>query len=113
MTSQISVVEVSAALTAARRAGRLSDDALARLLPTASNLAGGNVTLLALEPDTTVARARELVIEHRLRALDAIHLAVADLDARRLTEPEEKLVFATRDADQAAAARALGLLTDP
>lgn len=113
VTSAISLVEVSGALAAARRAGRLDERTLGRLLPTPTGLPGEDVAVLALDPVPALARARGLVIDHRLRALDAIHLAVADLDARRLTDPGEDLHFATRDADQAAAARALGLLTDP
>lgn len=113
VTSAISLVEVSGALAAARRAERLDERTLARLLPTPTGLPGANIAVLALDPVPTLVRARELVIDHRLRALDAIHLAVADLDARRLAEPDLDLHFATRDADQAAAARALGLVTSP
>jgi predicted nucleic acid-binding protein len=113
VTSAISLVEVTGALAAARRARRLDERTLGRLLPTPTGLSGGNVAVLALDPAPTLARAWQLVIDHRLRALDALHLAVAHLDARKLTDPGEDLHFATRDADQAAAARALGLLTEP
>jgi hypothetical protein len=63
------------------------------------------VTLIDLDPRATLPAARELVLEHRLGTLDAIHLAVAVDERRRSPDP---VVFVTRDADQAAAATALG-----
>jgi predicted nucleic acid-binding protein len=63
------------------------------------------VTLIELDPITILPSARELVLEHRLGTLDAIHLAVAVEERRRSPDP---VVFVTRDADQAAAATALG-----
>ena len=66
------------------------------------------MTLVALIPAAVVARAYGLVLEHRLRTLDAIHIAVAlDEDAALATGDE--LVFVTRDTEQAAAAAAVGL----
>lgn len=109
------MVEVTRGLVSAHRSGRLSaiefERTLARL-----DVDLGEERLIGMIPfdgSPTLARARELVLAHRLRTLDAIHLAVADLDARRLAEPDLDLHFATRDADQAAAARALGLVTSP
>jgi predicted nucleic acid-binding protein len=68
----------------------------------------GSVTLIELDAPRALARARALCEAHRLRALDAIHLAVA-LAERDELGGEGELVFVTRDADQAAAARAEGL----
>ena len=70
--------------------------------------ADGHILLLELEPRAVLPRARALCEDHRLRALDAIHLAVA-LNEGESLEDEAELVFVTRDADQAAAAQAEGL----
>lgn len=115
LASELARVEVTRGLVAAHRAGRITERTRDRLLAeTDRDLnVSGIVRPLPLHASPTLDHARQLVLEHGLRTLDAIHLAVADLDARRLTEPGEDLLFATRDADQAAAARALGLLTDP
>lgn len=67
----------------------------------------GPIRLLALDPAAVLPRAYELVIDHRLRALDAIHLAVA-LEQYRPLAADTDVVFVTRDQDQAAAAKALG-----
>ena len=48
------------------------------------------------------------MLEHRLRTLDAMHLAVAAEEAPALAD-EGEVVFVTRDQDQATAAAALGL----
>lgn len=52
--------------------------------------------------------AYELVVDHRLRTLDAIHLAVAVTECPSLAGDEE-FVLITRDEDQAEAARKLGM----
>lgn len=71
--------------------------------------AGGPIGLLELHREVVMPTAYRLVTEHRLRTLDAIHLAVAIEEGPRIAvgEPVE---FVTRDSDQAAAARDLGLL---
>lgn len=53
-----------------------------------------------------LARGEQLISTHRVRSLDAIHLASALLLAARQTAP---LVFVTADRRQAEAATALGL----
>lgn len=63
------------------------------------------IGLIDLDPSAILPFARELVLEHRLGTLDAIHLAVA-VDFR--DTGSDDVVFVTRDADQAAAAKALG-----
>lgn len=108
VTSELSRVEQASAAQAAARAGRVDgiEDLLARFDLHTSSEAG--ITLLALRPTSILPRARDLVISHRLRTLDAIHLAVALEDGRAAAAGDE-LVFVTRDADQAAAAATLGL----
>ncbi|MCP9491457.1 MAG: type II toxin-antitoxin system VapC family toxin [Solirubrobacteraceae bacterium MAG38_C4-C5] len=115
LASELAPVEVTRGLVGARRAGRLSDTEFEQTLAQVDVDLGeqGRIGIIPFDGGPTLVRARELVLAHRLRTLDAIHLAVADLDARRLAEPDLELHFLTRDADQAAAARALGLLTDP
>ena len=65
----------------------------------------GPITVVDLDPTAILPSARELVLEHHLGTLDAIHLAVA-VDFR--DTGSDDVVFVTRDADQAAAANALG-----
>lgn len=68
----------------------------------------GPLTLLDLRSGAILLRARELVLEHQLTTLDAIHLAVALEDAADLAG-EDEVIFVTRDRTQARAARTLGL----
>lgn len=103
LASELVHVELARALKNAERGGRISNaEAILGVVDT--DLAR-SVSLIDLEPATVLPSARELVLGHRLGTLDAIHLAVALDEARRADEP---ITFVTRDADQAAAARALG-----
>src|SRR4029450_3492853 len=52
--------------------------------------------------------APPLVVEHPLRTLDAVHLAIALEDGLAISAPDQ-LALVTRDRRQAEAARALGL----
>lgn len=110
--SELVVVEVTRALAAATRARRLRARALADLLAQMEEDTGsdGAITLLDLDPRQTLARARELVGSFPLSTLDAIHLAVAERDGRRVAVDDD-LVFVTRDDDQRRAAEALGFET--
>lgn len=103
LASELVHVELARALKNAERGERISS-AEAILGGVDADLAR-SVSLIDLEPATVLPSARELVLRHRLGTLDAIHLAVALDEARRADEP---ITFVTRDADQAAAARALG-----
>lgn len=108
VTSTLAEVELVAALAAAGRAGRIADtrSALAKL---ARDVHGdGAILLLALDEPRVLPQACDLCARHRLRAIDAIHLAVALSDATTLADGQP-VVFVTRDADQAAAAVAEGL----
>jgi uncharacterized protein len=109
ITSALTEVELVAAIWAAARRGRVAG-ATPRIEEAAADMSpDGSVTLIALDPAPVLSRARALCERHRLRALDAIHLAVA-LSEREELAGEGELVFVTRDADQAAAARAEGLV---
>jgi uncharacterized protein len=70
--------------------------------------ANGPVTLLDLDTSTAFPLARQLVREHPLRALAAIHLAVALTEAVELAAGEP-VSLVTRDKAQAIAADSLGL----
>ncbi|WP_449063582.1 type II toxin-antitoxin system VapC family toxin [Planomonospora algeriensis] len=111
VTATSTIVEVTALLVRASRADRLLelDSALAVL---ASDLGeDGPVTLVAAPRDTVERRAAQIVYAHGLRALDAIHLATAELAAVPLLEgPGDKLGFASRDTAQSEAAAALGFI---
>lgn len=109
VTGTLTVVEVTGVLVRAARSHRLMDlDGVLSVL--ASDLGeDGPVTLLAAPRDVVERRATEIVYIHAMRALDAIHLAVAELSAVPLLDGEgEKLGFSSRDAAQAQAAQALG-----
>lgn len=102
------VVEVTSALSRAVRAGRTGDIDTVLAMLAADTGDDGPVTLLRAEIARVEARATEIVREHALRSLEALHLAVADLAANPLTEPGETLGFASRDDAQRTAALALG-----
>lgn len=107
ITSELARVELASAVRSAARAFRVRDEvALHDRIDL--DFADGHVTLIELDPPTILPAAHRLVRQHRLRTLDAIHLAVALEDAPHYADGDE-VVLVTRDADQAAAARALGL----
>lgn len=107
VTSALAEVEIAAAVAAAVRHGRL-DEPDTVLGEVSADTRGGPVVLISLDGRRVLPQARELCARHRLRALDAIHLAVALSDATTLAG-DQPVVFVTRDADQAAAAVAEGL----
>lgn len=107
VTSAIAHLELTAAVSGAARAGRLR-----RREPLLGQIdldmtPGGKVKLIALRPEVIFPIARRLLVEHRLRTLDAIHLGVLLEDCPALADPSDT-VLVTRDDDQAAAATALG-----
>jgi hypothetical protein len=104
-SSRVLHVEGYAALAAARRARRLSDRALARVK---SDFESRLEEIDLVELRQPVARhAGELAERHRLRALDAIHLASA------LGRSDPELVFASWDRELRRAAAEAGLGTAP
>ncbi|MGH2708210.1 MAG: type II toxin-antitoxin system VapC family toxin [Actinomycetota bacterium] len=108
VTSELARIELASAIRGASRAGRLPGwrELLARIDADCGE--DGPITLLALRPDVVLPAAYRLVLEHRLRTLDAIHVAVAVEECPILAEGGE-VAFVTRDEHQAAAAGALGL----
>ena len=108
VTSELARIELASAIVSASRTGRSPD--WEEVLATMETDTGpaGMIALIALRRESILPSASRLVTEHRLRTLDAIHLAVAIEEGPRLAAGEE-MAFVTRDRDQAAAARALGL----
>lgn len=109
MVSELALTEVSSAIAAARRSGRLSAAQARRKLQELELGFGPNgwVVVVPLEGTATLARARELVIAHPVATLDAIHLAVAEREGRALAGDD--LVFMTHDGRQREIAAKLGL----
>lgn len=107
VTSEITRLELASAVRAASAAGRISraSDLLARI---DGDLAeDGVISAIDMRPEVIFRTAYRLVLEHRLRPLDAIHVAVCAEDCPSIAGDDE-ITFVTRDADQAKAARALG-----
>jgi uncharacterized protein len=100
-------IEVSGALARAARIGRVNAEGLLALLD-ADLSPEGPVTMLAVAQERVEERALRLVREHAVRALDAWHLAVAELAVPTLAEKGEGIGFASRDHAQAAVAEQLG-----
>lgn len=106
-TSELALIELAGAFRAAERVGRVPS-AAALVAGLDRDLSEeGPVAVIRLRPETVVPRARALVLQHSLGTLDAMHLAVTLEQLAGLAE--DTLFFVTRDEDQAAAARALGL----
>ena len=102
-------VEVAGALVRAARVGRGSEHGL--LLALGADLGpGGPVTVVQAPQADVELRALELVCEHGLRAMDAWHLAVAQLVMPSLATKGEAVGFASRDARQSEIAEQLGFL---
>lgn len=111
--SEITLVEVAAALAAKQRASQglalaERDRALGRFLQDCAE------SFLLLQIDRSVIdQAVELTQSHRLRGYDAVQLASALLANDELVEQEHSpLVFVACDDDLLVAARAEGLQTD-
>jgi len=107
VTSELARIELASAMVSASRTGRTPDWEEVLATMEADTGPAGRIALIALRRESILPSASRLVTEHRLRTLDAIHLAVA-IEGPGLAAGEE-MAFVTGDRDQAAAARALGL----
>jgi hypothetical protein len=107
VTSELARLELASAVRAAAASGRLPRwrPLLARIDEDLSER--GPVQLIALRAEVIVPAAFRLILEHRVRTLDALHLAVALEDGPDIADGLE-VVYVTRDAEQGAAAGALG-----
>lgn len=107
VTATLTRIEVSGALVrAARSVGVTAGPFLDRF---DIDLADGLITLVGADHDAVEAGALDLVRNHGVRALDALHLATAQLVLPELTGPGDSALFVTADLRQAEAARAAGL----
>lgn len=107
VTSEITRLELASAVRNAHLSGRLArwKELLASI---DADLADqGVVSPIDLRPGPILGVAYRLVLERRLRPLDAIHVAVCAEDCPALAGDDE-ITFVTRDVDQALAVRALG-----
>jgi uncharacterized protein len=110
VTGSLSLIEVPGALRRATIADRLADlEGSLRQLD-AMTSRGGPLLVLDSGSEGVADRARDLCLRFGLRALDALHIAVADVVWPRVGAGD--LIFATADRRQAAAARAAGLTVD-
>lgn len=109
VTSELARIELASAMVSASRTGRTPDWEEVLATMEADTGPAGMIALIALRRESILPSALRLVTAHRLRTLDAIHLAVAIEEGPRLAA-REGIEFVTRDHDQAAAARALGLM---
>lgn len=102
-------IEVLGALVRAARARRGDEAGLLALLD-ADLSSEGAITVVRVDQDAVEERALQLVRRHAIRAMDAWHLAVAQIVLPALAEAGEEQAFASRDADQADVARKLGFV---
>jgi len=108
VTSALTRVEFASAVAAAHRGHRITNpDGVLGNFDTECG-ARGRFVLLGLDASTILPLARELVSQHPLRTLDAIHLATALTRAVALAGGDD-VAMVTRDDRQAAAAKACGL----
>jgi len=103
-------IEVSGALVRAARTGGGDEQGLLALLDAELGPEGA-ITVVAAAQEEVETRALALVRAHGLRAMDAWHLAVAEMVIPELVEPGEPVVFASRDRDQTEVAKTLGFQT--
>lgn len=107
VTSAIVPVELRSALRRRVAEGTLDDERVPEILERVAT-DRGFWALIDVSTDV-LAAAETLVATQPLRALDAIHVASAQLFARRIAVP--KLLFVSADARQTAAAAAVGMTT--
>lgn len=103
ISSAIFQVEICSALRRRKFEGLVSDAALDRVLRRVRSDAASWRLVAVVEE--VFALARDRILEHPLRSLDAIHVASAEAVRRE----GMALPFVTADARHAAAARTLGL----
>lgn len=107
-TGRWTLIEVSSAIVRAARSGRrvVQAEALAEL--DADVCPEGRVAPLSAPAEQVEAKALDLARTHGLRALDALHVALASIAIPPLADRGEPLGFASRDGGQATVAESLG-----
>jgi uncharacterized protein len=107
-TARWTRIEVTAAIVRAARGGRKVSrmEALAEL--DADLQPDGRVAQLVVPIEQVEEKALGLARDHGLRALDALHVALASIAIPPLADRGEPIAFASRDGEQAAVAQRLG-----
>ena len=109
VTGRWTRIEVSAAIVRAVRGRRPVDrDRALADLDADLRHATGRVEVIAAPDAEVEARALVIARAHGLRALDALHVALAAIAIPKLADKGEPLAFASRDGDQAIVAESLG-----
>jgi predicted nucleic acid-binding protein len=108
VTSTLTRIEVTGLLVRAARAGRCDAAVLLTALRVDLDTDGPVTTLVPRQPEVERV-ALDITAAHGIRALDALHVAVAHLAARALAG-DAPVGFATRDAEQAEVAQAYGFV---
>ncbi len=111
VTGSWTVIEVSGALIRAAWAARGDEALLLAALDADLDARSGVVVTIDAHQAEVERIALDLVRSSGIRSMDAWHLACAMLAFDELAEPGERLVFATRDAEQLTVARRLGWRT--
>jgi uncharacterized protein len=107
VTSTLTRIEASGALVRAARLARADPgDALARL---DQDFADGVITLVGADQADMELNALHIVRAYGICALDAWHIATAQLVLPELAGPGDTSVFVSRDKEQADAAKRVGL----
>jgi uncharacterized protein len=107
VTSTLARIESSGALVRAARSARVDPaDALARL---DQDFADGVMTLVGADQADVERNALHIVRTYGIRALDAIHIATAQLVLPELAGPGDTGVFVSSNKEQADAAQRVGL----
>jgi predicted nucleic acid-binding protein len=109
VTGRWTRIEVSAAIVRAARGRRPIDrnEALADLDNDLRH-GTGRIEVISASDVEVEAKALAIVREHGLRALDALHVALAAIAIPKLADKGEPIGFASRDGDQATVAESLG-----
>jgi uncharacterized protein len=107
LTATLTRIESSGALVRAARSARTDPgEALARL---DQDFADGVITLVSADQADVERNALHVVRTYGIRALDAIHIATAQLILPELAGPGDTSMFFSRDKEQADAANKVGL----
>jgi uncharacterized protein len=106
VTATLTTIEVSGTLVRAARTGHVSPTALLDRFD--QDIQNGIFTLVSVDQEACEKLSLKLVREHGIRALDALHVATADLSLPELLGPGDVGVFISRDLEQAAVAKLLG-----
>lgn len=112
LTSEMTIVEVSAAIAISIRMGKLTKRQGQQAYWNFGNdVATGAYQLLAVAR-LVIDRAALLAQAHPLKGYDAVHLATGLDAARNLADQEIALIFVSGDAQMLRAAEAEGMPTD-